>query len=505
MKLLRIIKHRYFTAGILGLCAAMALGSYLLASAWVFRIGFPLDDAWIHQTYARNLSSTGSWAFIPGQPSAGSTAPGWTLLLAVGYWLNLNTYFWTFIIGWGVLWFLSLAANYGFRILVPNHADWGLVAGLLVIFEWHLSWAAGSGMETLLTSLVALIVIILTIQLSNKSTIGKKSLEYQWLGLGILVGTGVWIRPDSVTLLAIVGLTIGMIGLDLKSKIGLALLFSVGFGLIAIPYMAFNQALAGEFFPNTFFAKQAEYAILRTFPLWDRFFNLMRQPLTGIGILLLPGFLWLIFDALRSRKWAQIFSVLWILGYVILYAVRLPVTYQHGRYIIPVIPAYCLFGLVGMILLIDMPTNNRISQIVKFSWIMSSGVIIIVFWVLGLRAYSMDVAVIESEMVETAIWIKDNTENDSLVAAHDIGAIGYYANRNLLDLAGLVSPEVIPFIRDETALRNHINNEGANYLVTFPEWYPNLVQNTKMIFQTDGKFSPMMGGENMSVYDWEQH
>ena len=42
-----------------------------------------------------------------------------------------------------------------------------------------------------------------------------------------------------------------------------------------------------------------------------------------------------------------------------------------------------------------------------------------------------------------------NTPPDALIAAHDIGAVGYFGQRRLLDLAGLVSPEVIPFIRDE--------------------------------------------------------
>jgi hypothetical protein len=36
----------------------------------------------------------------------------------------------------------------------------------------------------------------------------------------------------------------------------------------------------------------------------------------------------------------------------------------------------------------------------------------------------MDVAVIESEMVNTAKWVAESTEPDALVAAHDIGALG---------------------------------------------------------------------------------
>jgi hypothetical protein len=209
-------------------------------------------------------------------------------------------------------------------------------------------------------------------------------------------------------------------------------------------------------------------------------------------------------DTLRKRKWGQVFSVLWILGYLILYAVRLPVTYQHGRYIMPVIPVFCLLGLVGMVFLVDLLAEQNFGRVIKIAWIMIAAVILLAFWILGLRAYAMDVAVIESEMVDTAQWIRKNTEEESLVAAHDIGALGYYADRNLLDLAGLISPEVIPFIRDETALRNHINKEGANYLVTFPGWYPDLVKSGGIIYQTNGAFSPMMGGENMGVYDWGQ-
>ena len=123
---------------------------------------------------------------------------------------------------------------------------------------------------------------------------------------------------------------------------------------------------------------------------------------------------------------------------------------------------------------------------------------------LGLTAYARDVAVIESEMVDMARWVADNTDEHSILAAHDIGALGYFAGRDLLDLAGLVSPEVIPFIRDEKALRRHINEKGASYLVIFPDWYPELTTNVNMIYQTNGQFSPKMGGENMSLFEWSQ-
>jgi hypothetical protein len=91
-----------------------------------------------------------------------------------------------------------------------------------------------------------------------------------------------------------------------------------------------------------------------------------------------------------------------------------------------------------------------------------------------------------------------------LIAAHDIGALGYFSERELVDLAGLISPEVIPFIRDESALENFLTLKEVGYLMTFPNWYPSLTSQAQLIYQTQGLFSPKLGGENMAVYQWPQ-
>ena len=40
-------------------------------------------------------------------------------------------------------------------------------------------------------------------------------------------------------------------------------------------------------------------------------------------------------------------------------------------------------------------------------------------------------------------WINKNTPRDAIVATHDIGAIEFYGKRKLVDMVGLVSPEII--------------------------------------------------------------
>jgi hypothetical protein len=101
--------------------------------------------------------------------------------------------------------------------------------------------------------------------------------------------------------------------------------------------------------------------------------------------------------------------------------------------------------------------------------------------------------------------VRANTQPHARVAAHDIGALGYYAQRELLDLAGLVTPDVIPFMRDEARLAAWLDVAGADYLVTFPDWYPVLVEKAGggLRYQTEAPFSLAAGGENMAIYRWK--
>src|SRR5207249_5733244 len=66
------------------LAAALPLAVLLLRERLIAgSAGFPLDDSWIHLHFARNIAEGAGFVYNPGLPVAGSTAPLWTLLLAV--------------------------------------------------------------------------------------------------------------------------------------------------------------------------------------------------------------------------------------------------------------------------------------------------------------------------------------------------------------------------------------------------------------------------------------
>ncbi len=127
----------------------------------------------------------------------------------------------------------------------------------------------------------------------------------------------------------------------------------------------------------------------------------------------------------------------------------------------------------------------------------------VLFILLGARSYAEDVAVIEQEMVETAIWVDANLPADALLAVHDIGAIGYFTQQPLVDLAGLVTPDVIPFIRDETRMSVYLDEQGVDYLITFPDFYKYLMAEKEVVFVTNGKIADEQNFVRMTIYRWK--
>jgi arabinofuranosyltransferase len=472
--------------------ALFAIGLFLFLSWRTYGFGFPLDDSWIHQTYARNLIRDGAWAFNRQESSSGSTAPLWTLLLSAGYLLGISNKVWSYGLGVALLGLTAWTAAIWHQRRCGEDGFWPYAVAGLILAEWHLVWAALSGMETVAAMFIILVVFLLM----------EKEHYPAWL-LGVLIGVGVWIRPDAVTLaLPLLWAWSFQRPWDVRRN-GLRLLQALaGAILILIPYLLLNYTHSGSIWPSTYYAKQAEYAVLRELPAPQRLFSMTLLPLVGVGSVMLPGVLYSIIQDIRTRSWWGLAPIVWLGSFIVLYAVRLPVMYQHGRYLMPVIPVFLVLGMEGMRAWVSRGNTSRWRWVLARSWQTTTVLLSAIFLVRGGQVYARDVAIIETEMVAAARWVSERTPPDALVAAHDIGALGYYGERRILDLAGLVSPEVIPILRDEKALSRYLDARGADYLMTFPGWYPELVSHAEAVFQTHAMHSLAAGGENMTVYLW---
>ncbi|MBN1135661.1 MAG: hypothetical protein JXM73_03705 [Anaerolineae bacterium] len=515
-------QHRLSIAGILVVAAALSSVLYV-AYAWSHGlVGFPLDDAWIHQTYGRNLAQTGQLAYLPGQPSAGSTSPAWSLILSAAYMLKVDFYLWTYLIGG-----LALAATawFTYRLFLRLGAKGkglkaALWAGLLCAVEWHLVWASVSGMETILFTALSLGLLEYYIghvaavhgPAGEPVSVHKEQTIVRAIGIGLLAGVLVLTRPEGVVLAGLV--LLAMVGIpwpstrdELRLRLAAAGAAVMAMAIILSPYVAFNLNTSGTIFPNTFYAKQAEYQT--GLPIWTRLWQVLSPTLAGAQALLLPGFVYGVYHLVSRpegrRNWPALVPVVWWAAILGLYALRLPVSYQHGRYTMPSIPLLVLYGVWGTTKMLRPRSPRLWVRVVSRAAPVATAILALLFWWRGASIYRDDAGFIEGEMVAVARWLGEHTAPGDLIAVHDIGAIGYLIDRPLLDLAGLITPEVIPFIADADQLAGWMAGRGAAYAVFFPDFSPAYAQlaadpRFEQLHCADHAWTRQVGQRNLCVY-----
>ncbi len=509
----------------LGLAAGSVVG-YLLLALMVTSLGFPLDDAWIHQVFARNLAQRGEFSYNPGQPVAGSTSPLWTVLLVPGYAFEGFYIFWTY--GLGIL-FLALTAHEAFRLtrqLTGNsRIAWG--AGLLTLFDWRLTWAGASGMETILFTFGSLFLVRFYLEKSSKINLnlpqsgrdpqtsahrGQKPAPTRQSSvlspqssvlLGLFGGLLTLVRPEGSVLLALVALDFGWRrrGEWRELAQGWGLLIG-GWVVVALPYFLFNYALSGSFLPNTFGAKVSGYSDLSPEGLLRYLGNGLSQFFLGSALfVLIPGLLFCL-KAFRqgSLDWRPL---VWPPVVFVLYALRLPVLYQHARYLIPLTPFFIIYGVIGTAGLVGLLRTRRFYTVARLVPVVI-GLAVGLIWYIGAIAYQKDVKIINVEQVQVGRWLAANTLPTATVATHDIGAITYFGKRKLVDTAGLVSPEFVPIVRDQPKILAKLVELKVDYFALLPTWYPELYPDLEKtrpkVFQPQEPVLEEYGEKDMAVY-----
>lgn len=486
------------------LLAAVLLGLLYISAAGG---NFPLDDSWIHQTYGRNLAQYGEWSFLPGVPSAASTSPLYTVVLSLGYTLGVPFRIWAH--GLGIL-ALAVTAMLGARLaaqVIPGQRYLPLVTGLALVFAWHLLWAAVSGMETMIFGMFTLLLIWLSSRELQPRSQTFRALVLRGMIFGVAAALATLTRPEGVLLVGMIGLVL-LIARPNMSWRGIFIWGGaavVAFLVVLAPYFAFNLQVTGGLLPNTAAAKRAESApyLARDF-LW-RLGNVLTPLAAGGQLLLVPAIVAFIALLPRNRN-SLLFLLLpaWALALIVLYAITLPLEIQHGRYVIPALPAAIVAGMVGMGFLLQRTRRSMVGRVlVRVLAISALVVFLFCTFGLGLQAYVQDVAIIDQEMVAVAHWINENLPPEDLLVTHDIGAVGYFASRPILDIAGLVSPEVVPLMLDPDGMWALMQERGGAYLMAFDTQVPGRNLNDPrlcQVFSSGGTAAPRAGGSNMIIY-----
>jgi hypothetical protein len=495
-----------FEIGINYILAGMAVlaGLYFLYMAKTQNgfFCFPLDDSWIHLTFARNLVEYGSFSYYKNQlATSGSTSPLYTFILAGFYFFSKNEFIISYIIGIGSF---AVAVFFMFKLAKLHFASakWlAVLCALLLALQPMMNMIAVSGMET--TMFIGLVVI----SLYNYK---KKN----WTALGISLGLLLWCRPDGLVLwVAILAdyLIAMMLENSRKGKKEVRLSarelitpFSIA-AAIAVCYFLFNYILSGSLFPNTFRAKLE----IHKFSLRSAFIQrdvLKYYTAPEFVMYCVPFFLSvvIIISGILKKRYNE-FTVYFIFlaGLIFIYWLFLPYSSSFGRYLMPIIPCYIILAVYGVRAISEYRRDKfkspSVGNIILAGYCTASVILCIIYLNSISDIYTYSCKYYKDRHVAAGNWINKNTPPDALVATHDIGAIEFYGKRKLVDMVGLVSPEIIEKMKPGFIgyLNNYLIEKKTDYVITLRNWFE--------IVNDNPVFVPVKEPEILEIFKFKPH
>jgi len=446
--------------------------------------GFPLDDPWIHLTFARNLARGWGFVYNHGEPVAGSTAPLWTFVLALFHLVAADANVMVVIAKLLGAAFLLVSAMFACRL--GEHltgSRWtGLGAGLAVATLGPMEWAMMSGMEVTLSVALTLAGVYYYLKLRT----GWKS-ALAW----VLFGLAAWARPESLSLAGFAALDSLLRRLALKQRVT----FWRGFGawaVVVLGYFGFNYALSGSPFPQTYLAKAGNTSLFAAIaagsvaqlrglltvgaPSYFGEFCVHLWRANPVLCLLAPvGLVGLVLTAFRRKGNAGLLMPLVVLGYVPLIGLVSPVfgaTFQSGRYIGNATALAAVVAVIGVNYIWRWIRRPRIRLAATALLLAGMTFNAVTVSIATARNTAGAESSINRMQVALGYWLADNTPPAATIACNDIGAIGYFSNRYIYDLTGLVTEEILSYQQDRDV--SFIRDRRPDFLVVYPVGYPGL-------------------------------
>ena len=416
----------------------------------------PIDDAYITFRYAHNLAQGLGLVYNPGESVLGSSSPLFALLLgglatvfgSEGlpiYALVINT--------------LSdgLAVLLTFRLARRLGLPWGwagVASLLLALAPMSIRYSIG-GMEASLASAAALAVF--DAHLSRRDTLAA-----------FMAGMAVLIRPDSLALGALltISLLLAARRIPWRTSAILAACFFSAAGLLWVFY--------GTPVPQTVVAKGAH--IYQADPWMNGlqflyfFGGFLFGPAVGLGaqgivivpnvrltqVMVLPAVLlgtpWVVgaVQALRrERRWLA------LVGQAPLFAVTYTLLGLRGSvmaewYFPPLMPALTLLVVSGL-----HAGLRRLTPHAYTPGAVTLAALLVTLQLAGLnlgrnpdRGFWLPSSVWEERETlyhQAADFLQPSLDSQTVVAASEIGALGYYCGCRILDTVGLVSPQALSY------------------------------------------------------------
>lgn len=424
----------------IGLAIALVLALVLM---WPVR-HYLTDDTFIHLQYAKHLAAGKGFVFNVGENVYGSTSPLWVALIADGIALGLDGLWTARALGlaatlWSIVLFLQLMRR---TLRMPELRALATItwAGHAWMIRWSLS-----GMET---ALAVALVLAGFVAFTEGRQWGSRPVR-----TGALWALAALTRPEAVFLLVLWGM---FLVIDTDSREGVRRLIAgvIPPALIYGGWLLFSRLYFGTFWPNTLSAKTAGGIGL------DYFLDTILRQVKIIGATdaALAGAMVAAMVFGGARLWPRrlvaqrLLPWVWVGVVPVLYVMRgVPVL---SRYLVPLMPvlAWLAWRAVERWWAGEEPAPELRRGAALLGIGLASLALVQNLFVYNnavlpqVRSFS---AGLRQSLIPWGEWFDAHTRPGVTIAAPDIGALGYYSNRRVVDLAGLVTPGMVPLLERE--------------------------------------------------------
>jgi hypothetical protein len=394
-----------------------------------FHWSFTNDDSFIFYRYAEHLASGIGPAYNPGVNCEGFTSTAWTYILAFGNSLGASPIWLSKILGacFGAVAILAMILTV--RRICDDARVVFLTSLAITTSQALLAWIP-SGMDTAL--FVAWLSVWVYVFVRNPDSLA---------GLLLLAALGAWIRPEAYIIVA-VGTAWNIYAHRSQPGFARRIAFAGLIAVVVILPIVWRFSTFGEFLPTTFYAKSdrslrsglgflfgaingygAAVWAVALFGLW----RLRRVvPWAGIMVVAIAGYIiWVGGDVLIQR-----FSLWWMPLVVLGLAAGLREIAQTR--LLDAKTALCVIALLltGQELHRMYSVTRPGSENDGYTYVSSNSV----------HTAEADVPI--------GKYLHAHGSPDDTVVTDNIGAIGYYSGMVIIDVLGLVDPEIASLIHD---------------------------------------------------------
>jgi hypothetical protein len=394
----------------------------------------PVDDAYIHFQYARQIASLQPYVYNPGlAPTSGATSFLYPYLLAVGYALGfqgLSLGYWAMGIG-GLALFGAMWAVYEIGMIFSKSALLSLAVMTAFALNGAVAWHFMSGMETGFMMSFALLTLY--------GFVSRR------LRLFTIFATFLALTRPEGSIMAFIAVILFAV-----EKRRFVPIVTVTIASLVQPLV--NFALTRSFSASGNQAKSL-FGMIPAYPdeianrIVTNFVRIWRELLLGVGehgvlylmpLLVIVTFVGVVLYSKQQKRWTLLVLLIgWFFAVIVAVSTLDTAFWHFKRYQMPLIAL--LFPLSVLAL-----QNKRLQWAFCVPLVLVSLLTLVQFH----TYYQDNVQNVVQQPLAMAHWLRENTSQDSVVAVHDVGMMRYLGERTTLDMVGLTTPDAADYWRN---------------------------------------------------------